>query len=97
MLNFKTDYVVAMSDQAPRMLTELRKTGALKAHLEKKAEEARLLFVQLTAGKPTLPGSGVLENPQDEAEAREIVYATLIEFPPTESETTSEAEAIPRF
>lgn len=81
MLSFKTDYLQAMVHHAPRMFNQLRQTGALEAHLDNKAEEARQMFANLTANAKTLPGSGVLENPQVEAEAREIVYATLIEFP----------------
>lgn len=75
MLNFRTDYLMAMRDQAPKMFNELRRSGAMNAHLDKKEEEARQLYVQLT-------GKGIEETPAQAAEAREQVYATLITFPP---------------
>lgn len=87
MLRFRTDYLMAMREQAPKMFRELRRTDAMEAHLDWKAEEARQLFVQLTEGLPLLPGTGVLQNPNDEALATEQVYATLITFPASEETT----------
>lgn len=82
MLNFRTAYLQAMREQAPAMFNELRRSGAMDAHLNKKAAEAQAMFRQLTEGAPTLPGSGVLADPQTEREATEQVFGTLITFPP---------------
>lgn len=86
MLHFRMAYLLAMREQAPKMFNELRRTGAMEAHLDRKTEEAGNLFNQLTEGLPTLPGSGVLASPSDEAHATEQVYATLITFPQSSSE-----------
>ena len=96
MLTFQQDYATAMAAKAPREYAYLRKTGALEAHLNKKEKEAREMFAAVTEGLPTLP-SGALANPQDESEAREKVYAALMEFAPTtpEAETTLDAETPP--
>lgn len=84
MLNFRTAYLMAMREQAPKMFNELRRAGAMDAHLDDKAEEARQLYVRLTDGLPTLERAPyILTNPADEAIAREQVYATLITFPPS--------------
>lgn len=81
MLNFRTAYLQAMRDQAPAMFQELRKTGALEAHLDRKEAEAKAMYRDLTAGLPTLP-SGALRDLKAESEATEQVMGTLIEFPP---------------
>jgi hypothetical protein len=82
MLNFRTSYIQAMNQQAPQMFRELRKTGKLEAFADQKAEEARQLFSLLTKDAETLPGTGVLRDPNVEREATEQVYETLITFPP---------------
>lgn len=93
MLNFRTAYLQAMRDQSPTMFRELRRTGAMEAHLDRKAEEARAMFAQLTEGLPRLP-SGALANPQDEQRATELVMQTLIAFPPP-AETPDQPEPQP--
>lgn len=84
MLNFRTAYLQAMREQAPAMFNELRRSGAMETHLNRKAAEAQAMFRELTEGKPTLP-SGALANPQDAQQATEQVFATLITFPPPNS------------
>ena len=96
MLNFRTAYLQAMRDQAPTMFKELRRTGAMDAFLDKKAEEARALFAELTKGLPTLP-SGALADPVAERQAAEQVFAQLIAFPPAnETPDGPETEPLPQ-
>lgn len=78
MLHFRSAYLHAMRDQAPAIFRELRKTGAMDAHLEMKAQEAGRLFRDLLGDQTGL---------QAEREATEHVYATLITFPPSDNES----------
>lgn len=86
MLTFKTDYLMAMSQQAPAMFRELRKTGAIEAHADRKTEEARELYLTLTDGAERTK-SGTIADPQIHKTATDQVYATLMEFPAKETET----------
>ena len=79
-MQFKTPYVLAMREQAPKMFMRLRRTGGLEAFLQKKAEEAGRMYRQLTANAPKGP-TGLVEQPYMR-EAEEQVFAALIEFPP---------------
>lgn len=86
MLTFRTDYAKAMREQAPAMFSQLRRSGALEGHLNKKVKEAQDLFAQLANGMEKLPGTGVLANPADEQAVTEQVYAAMMEFPaPTDA------------
>lgn len=71
-MEFKGPYLMAMRDQAPKMFRELRRTGALDAHVQKKAVEAQRLFEEIAGPNPTLP---------KRREAEDLVRGTLIEFP----------------
>lgn len=83
-MEFKNPYVLAMRDQAPRMLRELVKTGRIEIHLQKKSEEAHALLDEILKHNP---------NPSlpEKRAAEEQVRALLIQFPP-ESRKRSRAE-----
>jgi hypothetical protein len=49
-VEFKTPYVLAMGERAPKMFKALCKSGRLEEHLQEKSVEAHRLFAQLTAG-----------------------------------------------
>ena len=78
-MEFKLPYLLAMREQAPKMFNQLRRTGAMDAHLQEKSKEAHKLFDYLTANAPKLE-SGLPKQPYLR-EAEEQVFATLIEFP----------------
>jgi len=80
-MEFKLAYLNAMRDQAPKMFNELRRTGAMDAHLQMKGEEAMRLRDELLANEPKLP-SGLAKNIAAQRLAEEIVFNQLIEFPP---------------
>ncbi len=84
--SFNSSYLLAMREQAPRMFNRLNRTGALMAHVSAKAKEANVLFEELAAKMPKLP-NGVLESPSDRQQVTELVYATMIEFPPDDPES----------
>lgn len=86
-MEFKVAYLEAMRSQAPQMFNRLRRTGALDAHVQKKAEEASRMFEELTADEPKLP-NGLPRSPVAIREAEEQVRATLIEFPQDETPET---------
>ena len=77
-MEFKHPYLLAMREQAPKMFNQLRKTGAMEAHLQEKSEEAHKLLEYLTVDAPKLP-NGLTKQPYLR-EAKEQVLATLIEF-----------------
>lgn len=79
-MEFKLAYLTAMRDQAPAMFNQLRRTGAMDAHLQKKGEEAMRLRDELLANEPKLP-SGLPMNLAAQRLAEEIVFSQLIEFP----------------
>ena len=93
-MEFKEAYVLAMRDQAPRMLRELNKTGALQALLNAKAKEAQAMFDELTARLPKLP-NGVVRDPAARQEAERQVLAALIEFP-NRTQPDVDGEMIPQ-
>lgn len=78
-MEFKTPYLLAMREQAPKMFQELVRSGKMDAHLQAKALEAKRMLQGLLAGAPKDEDG----RPQMEAEraAEEVVRATLIEFP----------------
>lgn len=78
-MEFKKPYLEAMRDQAPQMFNQLRRSGALDAHVAAKAREASLMFNQLIARADKLP-SGLPSDPRVIREAEQQVFATLIEF-----------------
>ena len=78
--SFNSSYLLAMREQAPRMFNQLRRTGALNAHVSAKAKEANVLFEELAAKLPKLPNGG-LKSPSDQQQVQELVFATMIEFP----------------
>ena len=80
-MQFKETYLRAMREQAPQMFNDLRKTGAMESHLQRKTEEAYALYRQLTAGAEKLP-NGEVKDPQVRHAAEEQVLATLVEFAP---------------
>jgi len=82
-MEFKTPYLLAMRDRAPKMFKELRATGRLEQHLALKAREAKAMFEDLTKDAPKEPG-GYPRQPQAR-EAEEQVLANLIEFPQDET------------
>ena len=77
-MNFKYPYLLAMQEQAPKMFSRLRKTGALDAHVNQKLREAQELFDYLTKDAPKLK-SGLPEDPY-RGRAESQVFETLIEF-----------------
>ncbi len=78
-MEFKLPYLLAMREQAPKMFNQLRRTGALDAHVAQKSKEAHELFDYLTADAPKLD-NGLPENPYRNRAEREV-FETLIEFP----------------
>lgn len=78
-MEFKKPYLEAMRQQAPQMFNQLRRSGALDAHVQNKAREASSMFNQLVANAEKLP-SGLPSDPRVIREAEERVFATLIEF-----------------
>jgi hypothetical protein len=78
-MEFKTPYVLAMREQAPKMFMELVRSGKIEDHLQDKSMEAHRMLQELLASAPKDPDG----RPQMEAAraAEEIVRATLIEFP----------------
>lgn len=74
-MDFKTPYLLAMREQAPKLFMELRKSGRLDQFLQQKAIEASRLKDEILKGK---------KNPslQDERTAEEIVFSQMIEFSP---------------
>lgn len=78
-MEFKSPYLFAMREQAPKMFNRLRRTGAMDAHLQEKSTEAHRMLEELTADAPKHP-NGLTKEPWLR-EAEEQVFATLIEFP----------------
>ena len=87
-MEFKSPYLQAMREQAPRMFNRLRRTGALDKHVQDKTAEAHRLFRELTANAPKLP-NGLVEQPH-RREAEQAVLTTLIEFPLDDSSEPSD-------
>ena len=83
-MNFKHPYLLAMSERAPKMFSQLRKTGALDAYVNQKSKEAQDLFDYLTKDAPKLD-NGLPENPY-RSRAESQVFETLIEFPSEDPE-----------
>lgn len=67
---FKNAYLLAMKEQAPWMLKELREANVLEESLSEVTSEAMAVYKRMVAGG----------TPPDVAS--ESVYATFIEFPP---------------
>lgn len=84
-MEFKLPYLLAMRKRAPQMFNRLRRTGAMEDHLQKKAEEARWMFEELTADAPKL-SNGLPELPY-RRQAEETILARLTEFPPDEPDS----------
>ena len=84
-MDFKAPYVMAMSEQAPKMFMRLRRTGALDKHLQDKSIEAHRMYDELTVNAPKL-ASGQPAMPYHQIAERQVME-TLIEFPPDEDET----------
>ena len=82
---FKTPYLEAMREQAPRMYNRLIRTGKMDAHLDEKSGEAHRMLEELTKDAPKLP-NGLPENPYL-IQAEQLVLETLIEFPPDDEPT----------
>ncbi|MEE8309080.1 MAG: hypothetical protein V3R34_01655 [Hyphomicrobium sp.] len=78
-MDFKAPYLMAMREQAPKMFNQLRRTGAMDAHVQAKSVEAHKLFDYLTKDAPKLE-SGIPENPY-RSRAESQVFEQLIEFP----------------
>lgn len=81
LLHFRTSYLLAMREQAPKMFNELRRTGAMDAHLDRKMAEAGQLYRDLIGDRTDM---------QAEREATEQVYATLIAFPRSDADAESQ-------
>jgi hypothetical protein len=94
-MEIKEQYLLAMREQAPKMFNEMRKTGALDAHLTAKAKEAAAMFQQISAGEPTHP-NGLLKDDQRRREIEEQVRGTLIEFPPENPTPDVDGENVPQ-
>ena len=80
MMEFSQPYVLAMREQAPKLFNQLRRTGALPAHLKAKSAEAHRMYDQLAADLPKLE-NGLLRSPSDHQQIQEQVRGLLIEFP----------------
>ena len=78
-MDFKSPYLHAMRDRAPKMFNQLVRSGQMEEHLQAKQQEARRMLDELTANAPKLP-NGLPREPHLR-EAKEVVFATLIEFP----------------
>ena len=94
-MDFKTPYLLAMQDQAPKMFNELRKTGALSGFVAAKSAEAHKMLDEATADLPKTP-SGAVASPQLAREAEEKVLSTLIEFPSEGRIADVDGEPIPQ-
>ena len=82
-MEFKTPYVLAMREQAPKMFMEMRRAGTLEDHLQAKAMEADRMLKGLLAQAPKDERGQALPAARQAAE--EVVRATLIEFPDPET------------
>lgn len=73
-MEFKIPYLLAMQEQAPKMMAQLQRHGRLEQHLQQKTSEAHAMFEDLLKQHkdPSLA---------QRREAEEIVRSTLIEFP----------------
>ena len=89
MMEFKLPYLLAMREQAPKMFNQLRRTGALDAHVAEKGAEARRMYDEMAKDKPKLP-NGLVEGASARREIEEQVFAALIEFPPDNAESLDE-------
>ncbi len=69
---FRTPYLQAMRESAPRMFNELRRSGQMDQHVEQKVREAHELLVELM---------GKNSDPQSRRTAEEQVIAQMTEFP----------------
>lgn len=74
-MEFKSQYLQAMQDQAPKMLAALHRHGRLEQHLQQKSVEAHAMLRDLLKKHPD-------PSLAQQREAEEIVRQTLIEFPP---------------
>ena len=86
-MEFKSPYVHAMRDQAPKMLNQLVRSGQIDSHLQEMSTKAHRMLKELTAGAPKDSG-GVTEQPY-RREAEEQVRATLIDFPSQDETPTA--------
>jgi len=68
-----------MQDQNLKMYRELQKSGELDRFVEMKANEAHLLYLELTKEAPRLPNGEPTMQAAREAEER--VKAMMFEFP----------------
>ena len=81
-MDFKTPYLMAMRERAPKMFMELRRSGRLDDFLQARNQEASQLKRQLLAKykHPSL---------QEEREAEEQVMSVMLEFPPMQENPPS--------
>src|SRR4051812_21954939 len=74
-MEFKSQYLQAMRDNAPKLLAELHRHGRLEQHLQQKSAEAHAMLRDLLKKHPD-------PSLAQQRQAEEIVRQTLIEFPP---------------
>ena len=93
-MDFKTAYVQAMRDRAPKLFNSLRKTGALDAQAQKVSQQAHAMLSDLTSGLDKLPNGQPRDNAALSAAERQVMGA-LIEFPPEGQIPDVDGEMIP--
>lgn len=88
-MEFRSQYLRAMREQAPKMFNRLNREGKLEAFVNEKAIEASRMFEELTKDAPREKG-GYPKEPQA-SEAQEAVMAAMLDFPNHE-QTTRQAD-----
>lgn len=84
-MDFKTPYLLAMRERAPRMFNALVRSGQIEAHLHEKSVEANAALKAAMAGEPRYPGpDGAWKDATKRSMVEEIIFAEFIEFPPEE-------------
>lgn len=79
--DYRTTYLLALQDQAPTMLRDLQKAGTLHQHTRERAIEASRQHDEIVARMVAEEGG---PSPDQDARAREIVLADLLQFPKEE-------------
>lgn len=88
-MQFKSTYLLAMRQQAPKMYRELLRSGEMEEFLDLMNAEAHKMYHQLTEHEPKLP-NGVVASPSANRDAERAILNALIEFPPEGDSTNGE-------
>ena len=78
-MDFKSPYLHAMREKAPRQFNQLVRSGRMDEHLQAKSKEAHQLLEQILAGEKKEP-NGVVSNPAAQHRAEEEVLAQMLQW-----------------